>query len=196
MTVVYMGKLIAFFSVVFCMPLLLFGALIVLITLGRPIFFQQERLGQGGEKFHLIKFRSMKGGDKVVISEADYLERTTKLTRLLRTFKLDELPQLFNVLNGDINFFGPRPLSYDYYKHPLPKYKAMRLSVKPGILGLSQVLGLDHTEARRRLAGDILYVKKSSAMLRLQIFIMLFWRFIKPISDNPTDDLYMRRQEK
>ena len=189
-----MNKIVAILLILVLFPLFVITGFLVLISIGKPVLFKQLRIGRHGTKFEIIKFRTLKGPDNVVTTNSEYVNRSSRLSRLLRRLKLDELPQLLNVLRGDMDFFGPRPLIYDYYVHPQPKYRKIRLSVRPGIIGLSQVLGLDHTRARRRLASDFLFVKKVNFIFRIRILILLIKRLLSPVPDNPVDDLYLKRQ--
>ena len=157
-----MNKLFAFFLLVFLSPLFLIVSLIIFLELGRPLFLKQERSGIKGTKINLIKFRTMKGKDRAILDSTDFYSRTTFLTRLLRRMKLDEIPQLLNIMEGSLNFIGPRSLPFSYInENALPeKYWGIRSSVKPGITGLAQTLEYDHRYPRRRMAADIIYVRK------------------------------------
>jgi undecaprenyl phosphate N,N'-diacetylbacillosamine 1-phosphate transferase len=191
-----MNKSLSVFLAIITTPLIIVTSILVFLSIGRPIIFKQERIGRDAKVFTLFKFRTMKGKDDIIVSDKNYESRTTYLTRGLRKLKLDELPQLINVYKNEMNVFGPRALYYDYYIHPSAKYKNIRGSVAPGIIGLAQVLGLDHHNARRRLACDILYIRNNSFILKIKIIVLLFFRLVRPIPDNPTDDLYTSRREK
>ena len=171
------SKTVAMLLLLVSMPIMLITGLLVYISIGAPIYFTQQRRGLRGKTFNIVKFRTMKGGDSKIESSIQYKLRTTKITRFVRRSKIDELPQLINVLRGDLNFFGPRALLPD---SPLgiqnSKYRDLRSSVVPGIIGLAQVKNLDHTNARRRLAADILFIQRDSIYLRLLICSLLIVR--------------------
>ena len=142
-----------------------------------PIYFIQKRMGKNCKPFYAIKFRSMIQIDTIRRKYSDPLEkdRITKLGHLIRKTKIDELPQILNVLKGDMSLIGPRP---DYYEHALSflKYDLLyqhRYSVRPGISGLSQIRlgyaeGLSATKKKSKV--DIFYIKNASLKLDLKIF--------------------------
>jgi sugar transferase EpsL len=149
-------------------PLLLVLALAVRLTLGSPVLFRQTRPGLHGHPFTLVKFRTMKDAtrpDGTALPDAD---RLTRFGRLLRASSLDELPELWNVLRGDMSLVGPRPLLMRY----LPRYtaeQARRHEVRPGITGWAQVNGRNATSWEERLAMDVWYVDNRSLGLDLRI---------------------------
>lgn len=134
-------------------PLLGLAALGVLVTLGRPVLFRQWRLGRGGAPFAVLKLRTMRDG------AAEDAERLTALGRALRLLAIDELPQLVNVLRGEMSLVGPRPLPLGYRALFTPQ-QAMRLAVQPGLCGLAQAAGRNAVPWRRRLALDAQYVAR------------------------------------
>ncbi|WP_345801895.1 sugar transferase [Microbacterium sp. AZCO] len=149
-------------------PLMLVSAMLVLNDLGRPVLFRQARAGQGGHRFTLLKFRSMRPATESEGSDSD-ADRLTAVGRLLRATSLDELPSLVNVIRGDMSIVGPRPLLLEY----LPRYSAQqarRHEVRPGITGLAQVSGRNNVAWDDRLAADVEYVDKRS--LRLDAWIL------------------------
>ena len=120
-------------------------------TMGRPVLFTQERPGRDGQPFRLVKFRTMRTGD------GDDAARLTSLGRALRSTSLDELPELWNVLRGDMSLVGPRPLLMAY----LPRYsatQARRHEVRPGITGAAQVAGRNALDWDERFRLDVDYV--------------------------------------
>jgi lipopolysaccharide/colanic/teichoic acid biosynthesis glycosyltransferase len=156
-------------------PFLALGMLVVFVTMGRPIFFVQTRVGMGGESFRMFKLRTMTTS---AVDRADATgrgdRRVTPLGALLRRFRIDELPQLWNVLKGDMSLIGPRPeqvaLTVAYTKD-LPAF-AYRHLVRPGITGWAQVragYAADLAETKVKLSYDLYYLKYFSASLDLQI---------------------------
>ena len=148
------------------LPMMAATGLLVLLVLGRPVFFRQERPGLRGKLFQLIKFRSMRaggGGDE---------ERLTKFGCFLRMLSLDELPELVNVLRGEMSLVGPRPLLMRY----LPRYTARQMGrhdVRPGITGWAQVNGLrGDTSIEERTKYDLYYVENWSVMFDIKIMFM------------------------
>ncbi|MDN3566368.1 sugar transferase [Paeniroseomonas aquatica] len=136
-------------------PLLALAAGAVLATLGRPVLFRQERAGRGGQGFTLLKFRSMRDGPG---SDA---ERLSGFGRRLRASAVDELPQLLNVLRGEMSLVGPRPLPLAYVALYSPA-QAARLRVRPGLAGLAQAAGRNAVPWRTRLALDAWYARRPS----------------------------------
>jgi len=136
-----------------------------LCCLGRPIFFQQERAGKAGKAFRIVKFRSMRSGPG---SDA---ERLTRWGGFLRSTSLDELPELWNVLRGEMSLVGPRPLPTAY----LPRYspeQARRHEVRPGITGWAQVNGRNGLSWERQFELDLWYVEHRSFLLDLKILVL------------------------
>ncbi len=147
------------------LPLLAVAALGVRIALGSPVLFRQERIGRGDKPFTILKLRTMLTG------EGTDAERLTPFGRLLRKTSLDELPQFFNVLRGDMSLVGPRPLPSAY----LPLYSAeqrRRHEVRPGITGWAQVNGRNAITWKHRFELDVWYVDHRSLWLDLRIVLM------------------------
>ena len=137
-------------------------ALAIRVRMGAPVLFRQARPGRHGELFELVKFRTMRSG------EGGDAERLTSLGRWLRATSLDELPELWNVLKGDMSLVGPRPLLVEY----LPLYsphQARRHEVRPGITGLAQVAGRNLVDWDERFDLDVRYVDERSLGLDLRI---------------------------
>ncbi len=146
-------------------PLLLILALLVRINLGAPVLFRQPRPGYKGKIFNLYKFRSMKDG-----AGSDE-ERLSKFGRLLRASSLDELPELFNVLKGEMSLVGPRPLLVQYLDRYTPE-QARRHDVHPGITGWAQVHGRNAISWEEKFRLDVWYVDHWSLGLDLKILFM------------------------
>ena len=148
-------------------------ALAVLLALGRPVLFRQERAGLNGRPFALVKFRTMRIGDG-----AD-AERLTRFGRLLRATSLDELPELFNVLRGEMSLVGPRPLPVRY----LPRYTSEQMrrhDVLPGITGWAQVNGRNALDWETRFRYDLEYVARRSLAFDVKILALTVLRVVLP----------------
>lgn len=145
-------------------PVLLAAALAVRLSMGWPLLFRQQRAGQGGRPFTLLKLRSMRDG------AGDDAARLTRLGQLLRATAIDELPQLWNVLRGEMSLVGPRPLPVEYVALYSPR-EAARLRVRPGLCGLAQAAGRNAVPWALRLRLDADYVRRVS--LRRDARIML-----------------------
>ncbi|WP_457003963.1 sugar transferase [Geodermatophilus sp. SYSU D00814] len=164
-----MGKrvidvVIALVVLLLSLPVQVVVALLVRLSLGRPVFFRQERPGLLGESFWLIKFRTMRDG-----AESDE-DRLTRLGRTLRSTSLDELPTLWNVLRGDMSLVGPRPLR-TYYLDLYTPHQARRHEVRPGVTGLAQVRGRNHLTWEQKFDADVEYVDARSFFLDLRILV-------------------------
>jgi sugar transferase EpsL len=166
--IVSFAFLAAFSPVLFAIGILLF------VTMGRPILFRQQRPGRYGRPFTLLKFRTMREArdaeGRLLADEA----RLTELGKVLRELSLDELPQLWNVLRGDMSLVGPRPLLMQY----LERYSAeemRRHEVKPGITGWAQVNGRNATSWQERFALDVWYVENWSLALDARILARTAW---------------------
>ena len=159
------------------LPLIAVVALVVRWTLGSPVLFRQQRPGLGGRPFNMLKFRTMtdaRGADGRLRSDA---ERLTALGRFLRASSIDELPELWNVLKGDMSLVGPRPLLMQY----LPRYtpeQARRHDVRPGITGLAQVSGRNALSWEEKFALDVEYVDTCSLSLDVKILARTLWSVV------------------
>lgn len=159
-------------------PLLLAIAAAVAISLGRPVIFSQPRPGRGGRSFILRKFRTMKDARDAEGRALPDSERLTSLGRFLRSTSLDELPELWNVIRGEMSLVGPRPLLTEY----LPLYsttQARRHEVRPGITGWAQVNGRNDLDWVRRFELDVWYVDHRSVALDSLILCLTIWRVIR-----------------
>lgn len=162
--------LVASIGVLLLSPLFVVIALSVRLTMGSPVFFRQTRPGQGGRAFTLLKFRTMKV-EQVGAGALSDGERLTPLGRVLRCTSLDELPELINVVRGDMSLVGPRPLLMEY----LPLYnpeQARRHEVRPGITGWAQVNGRNGIDWEEKFKLDLWYVEHHSLVLDLRILWM------------------------
>lgn len=182
-----MNIVIASAVLLFLLPVMIAISLLIAVLDPGPIFFGHTRIGQGGAHFRCWKFRTMTVNADVVLArllESDpeaRLEwdstqklrndpRVTALGRFLRKSSLDELPQLWNVLRGDMGLVGPRPI-VDGEIHRYGRYFVHYCSVKPGITGLWQVSGRSNTSYRRRVAFDMAYSRSRSVWLDLKILV-------------------------
>jgi sugar transferase EpsL len=158
-------------------PLLLLISLLILGSMGRPILFTQQRPGLDGRPFRLVKFRSMsdrRGLEGELLPDA---ERLGKVGRMLRSTSLDELPELLNVMRGDMSLVGPRPLLMEY----LPLYSAEQLrrhEVRPGLTGLAQISGRNALSWEEKFKLDVRYVDHWSPWLDLKILALTVWRVL------------------
>ncbi|MGH8728163.1 MAG: TIGR03013 family XrtA/PEP-CTERM system glycosyltransferase [Burkholderiales bacterium] len=160
-------------------PFMLFTAFSIYFESGAPIFYRQERIGQGGKSFSIFKFRSMRtdaekdGAPRWAKKDDD---RTTKVGRVIRKLRIDELPQIFNVLTGDMSFVGPRPERPYFVTQLMAQipYYAARHSIKPGLTGWAQVrypYGASLDDAIEKLQYDLYYVKNHSLFLDIMILL-------------------------
>lgn len=164
--------LVAFIGLILLSPLILVVYLLVLIKLGRPVLFVQTRPGLNGRPFNIYKFRTMLNvvDNNSGLSDED---RLLSFGKTLRKYSLDELPQLFNVIKGDLSLVGPRPLLMEY----LPLYsseQARRHLVRPGITGWAQVNGRNAISWDEKFKLDVWYVDHRSFMLDLKILFLTF----------------------
>lgn len=160
-------------------PVLLLAALGVLVTSGWPILFSQERLGRNLAPFKVHKFRTMvREAEKLSgpVLAVDNDPRVTPLGGFLRRFRIDELPQLVNILLGEMSFVGPRPeraFFVDQYLREIPGYRE-RFRIKPGVTGMAQVNGSYATTPERKLKYDLIYMYHQNLLMDLQIFFETF----------------------
>lgn len=149
-------------------PALALAALLVRLSLGRPVLFRQVRAGRGGRPFAVLKLRTMRDGP------GDDAARLTPLGRALRAAALDEVPQLVNVLRGEMSLVGPRPLPLDYLPLYTPR-EATRHGVRPGLCGLAQAEGRNAVPWDRKLALDADYAARVTLRGDLRIMARCAW---------------------
>jgi sugar transferase EpsL len=159
-------------------PFLLILAMTVRLFMGSPIMFRQTRPGLGGRPFNLLKFRTMSNlvNDEGVLLPDE--KRLTNFGRFMRKYSLDELPQLINVVKGDISFVGPRPLLMQYLERYTPK-QARRHEVKPGITGWAQVNGRNAVSWEEKFELDIWYVDNQTFWLDIKILWLTLMKVLK-----------------
>jgi sugar transferase EpsL len=160
-------------------PIIVLTAAVIRITMGRPIFFRQQRPGLDGRPFTMIKFRTMANAHDASGKPLPDGQRLTRTGRTLRATSLDELPELWNVLIGDMSLVGPRPLLLSYLERYSPE-QARRHDVKPGITGWAQINGRNAISWDEKFALDLWYVDHRSTWLDLRILLatvaQVIWR--------------------
>lgn len=179
-----LDTILAIVMLIVCIPILAVCIVLVRLTSPGPVFFRQRRVGLHGRPFEILKLRTMR-----VDAEADTGPvwakandpRVTPVGRFLRMSHLDELPQLINVIRGDMSLVGPRPerpVFVDQFRRSFPQYEK-RLAVRPGITGLAQVCykyDETHEDVRKKLAYDLLYLNKMCMLLDLSIIFLTLGR--------------------
>ena len=166
-------------------------AILVRLKLGSPIVFTQKRPGLNEKIFTMYKFRTMTDKKDVNGNLLPDKERLTKFGKFLRSTSLDEIPELLNVLKGEMSLVGPRPLLVDY----LPKYtkaEKRRHEVRPGITGFAQINGRNNTTWEERFKNDIYYVENISFLLDLKIIIKTLLKVVKRSDINQSEDIPMK----
>jgi lipopolysaccharide/colanic/teichoic acid biosynthesis glycosyltransferase len=170
--------LLTTFGILVLAPLMLLTALLVRVKLGSPVIFRQQRPGQHGKPFTILKFRTMTDARD---SDGNLLPDGMRLTpfgRFLRSTSLDELPELFNVLKGDMSLVGPRPLMMHYLELYTPE-QMRRHEVKPGITGWAQINGRNELTWKKKFDLDIWYVENYSLWLDIKTIIQTFLRVVR-----------------
>ena len=174
----------AFLAIVFLSPVFIIVSIIIKLESKGPVFFIQERLGKDGRIFNIIKFRSMTVGD---INFKDDFEnyynnpRITRFGKIIRQTSIDELPQLINIIKGDMSLIGPRP-PLPYFPKNFQEYNAKEkigFSVKPGLSGLVQVRDRRCDDWDKNIPVDLDYVKNISFKMDVKIFFLSFLSFFK-----------------
>jgi sugar transferase EpsL len=153
-------------------------ALLVRVKLGAPVLFRQQRPGLHGKPFALYKFRTMTDACDAHGKLLPDAERLMGLGRFLRATSMDELPELFNVLRGEMSLVGPRPLLMQYLERYTPE-QMRRNAVKPGITGWAQVNGRNALTWEQKFALDVWYVDHQSLWLDLKIILLTVWKIIQ-----------------
>lgn len=171
-------------------PLFVIISIAIKLDSSGPIFFRQLRTGKDGLDFELLKFRSMsKDNDVYNFEEKDEI---TKVGKFIRKTSLDELPQLLNIIKGDMSFIGPRPWLNKYYEY-FTDFQKQRNKVRPGITGLAQVSGRKDLSIIQRIEYDVEYVNNINFILDLKILIQTIVVILK--KDNNTYDNYTIEDE-
>lgn len=185
---------ISFIVLILLIPFFIFIALLIKIDSNGPVFYRHKRIGKNYREFYVIKFRTMQDGAEMMISQFDKEKlkewysnykikddiRVTRVGRILRKSSIDELPQLINILVGDMSIVGPRPITKDelYDKWPIDVQKKI-MSVKPGLTGYWATHGRSNVSYSERIKLEEYYVNHISLLLDLQIIISTIPQIIK-----------------
>jgi len=181
---------ISLIALIFLLPLMSLIYLLVIINLGSPAFFLQERVGKDNKIFKMIKFRTMKNSTDKNGNLLSDNERVTKFGGFLRSFSLDELPELINILKGDMSLVGPRALLVQY----LGLYndeQIRRHEVLPGLTGWAQINGRNSITWSEKFKLDVWYVDNWSLWLDIKIFFLTFWKVLKREGINQSESVTM-----
>lgn len=170
--------LLALFLVILFLPFYIIVSLLIIFKMGSPILFRQQRPGLNGRIFGIYKYRTMTNekDKKGVLLPDD--QRLPKVGKIIRSLSLDELPQIFNVLKGEMSFVGPRPLLIEYLDRYDDRQKR-RHNVKPGITGWAQVNGRNAISWEQKFEYDVWYVENQSFWLDIKILWMTFLKVVK-----------------
>lgn len=196
----------AFDIVVSLIALLLLGIPMIIVAIcikiedGSPAVFKQVRMGKNLKPFYIYKFRTMKTQREELNSQMSHEEMTTKVGKILRATSIDELPQLINILKGQMSFIGPRPWIVEYYEWFTDEQKR-RSDVRPGITGLAQVKGRNGINIFKKINYDLEYIDNMSFLLDIKIFfgsiVEVFKKTNAEISENGIkDEITELREQK
>lgn len=184
------------FGILILLPILIIIAISIKLTSKGPILFKQERLGKNGDTFKILKFRTMvvnaeKIGDGLFV-KTDADSRITKVGKFLRSTSLDELPQLVNVLKGEMSLVGPRPpVPHHPYKYEdYSDFQKRRFELKPGMTGLAQVTVRNSVPWEGRIPVDVEYVENFNVFLDIKILLKTIWKIID------RDSIYTHTKQK
>ncbi len=184
--------LISLFAIIILFIPMVMIAIVIRVKMGSPVIFKQKRPGIHGKPFYIYKFRTMTNETDNEGNLLSNEERITITGKLIRKLSLDELPQLFNVLKGDISLVGPRPLLMEY----LPLYnkeQARRHDVRPGITGWAQVNGRNNLCWEDRFKLDVWYVDNQSFILDIRILFLTVLKVFKREGINPDDKEFIEK---
>mgnify|MGYP002837872202 CR=1 FL=1 len=176
-----MRKLISSLMLIILSPLILIIVVLIFVTDGMPIIFRQERIGKNNRKFMIYKFRTMKNETPDIPTHlfTDYSNHFIPAGNFLRKYSLDEIPQLINILKGDMLFIGPRPALYNQNDLINHRTKDSIHKLKPGITGWAQVNGRDELTISQKVSLDKFYLENQSINLDIKILIMTLYKVIK-----------------
>ena len=180
-------------SALFCLAIpILILMLLIRNKIGAPVFFQQDRPGLGGEPFAMVKFRTMSNACDSFGNLLPDDQRMTSFGIWLRSTSLDELPELWNVLKGDMSLVGPRPLLMEYLPLYAP-HQARRHEVRPGITGWAQINGRNTLNWEEKFILDVWYVDNKSFLLDLKILTMTVIKVLKRDGINQSSEVTMSK---
>jgi undecaprenyl phosphate N,N'-diacetylbacillosamine 1-phosphate transferase len=181
---------LALIALIFLSPILVLVSLLQIVFNGFPIFFTQKRVGKDEKIFKLIKFRTMNNKKDIFGFPLTDSKRKTFFGSFLRLTSIDELPNLLNILKGDMAIIGPRPLLIKY----LPLYNTeqrQRHLVRPGLSGLAQINGRNLLSWRKKFEYDLIYISKMSFLYDLKIILISIYNvfFLKPVDANDSETM-------
>jgi len=190
---------ISFLGLIILFPVLLITAILIKIDSKGPVIFRQKRIGKDGKVFEILKFRSMcvgaeNKGSGVYSGKGD--ARVTKVGRIIRATSIDELPQLVNILKGDMSIIGPRP-PLTYHPWPLEEYTEEQrhmFDVRPGVTGWAQVNGRKDVEWNRRIELNVWYTRNISFALDFKIFFISIIKVLKNADNENTTETAAKAQ--
>ena len=185
-------KIFSLILIIMFFPIILVVSMLIYLKMGKPIFFRQKRPGFNEKIFEIYKFRTMTNDKDANGNLLPDEQRLQGLGKFIRSTSLDELPQLFNVLKGDMSFVGPRPLLVEY----LPLYdekQKKRHNVKPGITGWAQVNGRNAISWREKFEYDVWYVENLSFLLDMKIFYLTILKVLKRDGINQQGNVTMEK---
>ena len=184
MIIIALRNLICIIGLLVMLPFLLFVTLLIFIEDGFPIFFVQKRIGLAKKTFAIFKIRTMKKNTPELGTHDVEKRFQLKTGRIIRAFKLDELPQLINVLKGDLNLVGPRPGLETQIKLKDARIAKNIFSVKPGITGLAQIMGYDMSNPEKLAEVDQIFILKESFLLKFMILMGTFFKYPRKYISN------------
>lgn len=174
------------FGFLFFLPVWMLISVAIYLEDGRPILFIQKRVGKGGKKFTAYKFRTIykRFDDQVARGVAVHSDdrMVMGVGRILRKTAMNELPQLLNILKGDMSFVGPRPEPPEFiaaYEKEVPNLGQIRYQIRPGLTGIAQVFGPHNMNPRNKLRYDLLYMRKRSFWLDIKLIGMSVWNTVR-----------------
>lgn len=180
----FFDTLLSLVMLILVAPVMLIIAIVIKLDSSGPVLFKQQRVGKNGKDFTILKFRTMVVNAEKMGTGLDSFaddSRVTKVGKFLRNTSLDELPQLFNILKGDMSFVGPRPpVTYHPFKYedypPVPK---KRFEVKPGVTGYAQINGRNELSWDEKFKFDLFYVENRSLWFDFKIFVLTIFKVLK-----------------
>ena len=175
MLILITRNIICLAALIIMLPIMVFASLLIFVEDGLPIFFRQERLGKNKKIFTIYKIRTMKNDAPQLGTHAVSKNFLLKIGKFIRKIKLDEFPQLINVIIGDINLVGPRPGLVTQEILSSERDKRNIFNLKPGITGLAQLLGYDMSNPKKLSEIDMIYMKKKSKYVDFMILLGTFF---------------------